>query len=227
MDVVLFLTGKASEPADEAMPRRLAASAARIPGLRTALLHTPASASDPCLDAERPPALVAELHFDSLLALEAASAARGALAQWLDARAEPWLGQADISQQAMLSRRYAAAPAAAGGQRSSYLVAYVGQAVDHGAWLTHYLNRHVPLMLRLPGLRELEVCTRLDWSSGLPGPREDAVQRNKVVFDDPAALEAALHSDARREMRRDFEASPPFQGGSVHYPMHTYCAMAS
>ena len=119
----------------------------------------------------------------------------------------------------MMSRRYAAAP---GG--CTYLVAYHGHAQDHDAWLGHYLDRHVPLMLRLPGLRALEVCTRLDWRGGLRWPREDAVQRNKVVFDDAFALDAALRSDVRMEMRRDFEASPIFHGGNVHYPMTTRSA---
>ena len=118
-----------------------------------------------------------------------------------------------------MSRRYAAAP---GG--CTYLVAYHGHAQDHDAWLGHYLDRHVPLMLRLPGLRALEVCTRLDWRGGLRWPREDAVQRNKVVFDDAFALDAALRSDVRMEMRRDFEASPIFHGGNVHYPMTTRSA---
>ena len=61
--------------------RRLAASASAIPGLREALLHEPASASDPCLETEAPPTLVAELHFDNLLALEAAATGR-ASAGW-------------------------------------------------------------------------------------------------------------------------------------------------
>ncbi|AUT45351.1 ethyl tert-butyl ether degradation protein EthD [Achromobacter sp. AONIH1] len=219
MDVVMFLTCRAGRLAGDALVRRLAASASAIPGLREALLHEPASASDPCLETEAPPTLVAELHFDNLLALEAAATARGALARWLDPRVDPWLGQADISHQAMMSRRYAAAP---GG--CTYLVAYHGHAQDHDAWLGHYLDRHVPLMLRLPGLRALEVCTRLDWRGGLRWPREDAVQRNKVVFDDASALDAALRSDVRMEMRRDFEASPIFHGGNVHYPMTTRSA---
>ncbi|WZB62695.1 hypothetical protein WJ970_04370 [Achromobacter xylosoxidans] len=61
--------------AGDALVRRLAASASAIPGLREALLHEPASASDPCLETEAPPTLVAELHFDNLLALEAAATA--------------------------------------------------------------------------------------------------------------------------------------------------------
>ena len=93
MDVVMFLTCRAGRLAGDALVRRLAASASAIPGLREALLHEPASASDPCLETEAPPTLVAELHFDNLLALEAAATARGALARWLDPRVDPGSGR--------------------------------------------------------------------------------------------------------------------------------------
>ena len=59
-------------------------------------------------------------------------------------------------------------------------------------------------MRRLPGIRELEIYTRIDWISALPWPRLEYIQRNKVVFDDAAALAAALQSPIRSAMRADF-----------------------
>ena len=47
------------------------------------------------------------------------------------------------------------------------------------------------------------------------------MQRNKVVFDDAAALTAALNSPVRHEMRADFKNFPPFEGRNSHYPMAT------
>jgi hypothetical protein len=47
------------------------------------------------------------------------------------------------------------------------------------------------------------------------------MQRNKVVFDSPEALTAALHSPVRHEMRADFNAFPPFSGPVRHYAMAT------
>jgi hypothetical protein len=47
------------------------------------------------------------------------------------------------------------------------------------------------------------------------------MQRNKVVFDSPAALKAALSSPVRHEMRADFKAFPPFTGENSHYPFAT------
>jgi hypothetical protein len=76
-------------------------------------------------------------------------------------------------------------------------------------------------MTQLPGLRELEVYTRLDWISALPFRRVNFFQRNKVAFDSEAALTSALHSPVRQKMREDYRAFPPFTGGNTHYAMMT------
>jgi hypothetical protein len=47
------------------------------------------------------------------------------------------------------------------------------------------------------------------------------MQRNKVAFDDPSALTAALASPVRHEMRAHFKALPRFSGGVTHFPMST------
>ena len=74
---------------------------------------------------------------------------------------------------------------------------------------------------RFPGIREIEVCTRVDWCGFLPWRRVDYMQRNKVVFDSPAALTAALNSPVREEMRADFKLFPPFSGENAHFPVAT------
>lgn len=76
-------------------------------------------------------------------------------------------------------------------------------------------------MTRFPGIRRVEVCTRIDWCGALPWTRVDHMQRNKVVFDDAAALTAALNSPVRHEMRADFADFPPFTGPVSHFPMTT------
>jgi len=45
------------------------------------------------------------------------------------------------------------------------------------------------------------------------------MQRNKVVFDSPDALNAALASPVRHAMRDDFKQFPPFTGENFHFPM--------
>ena len=107
------------------------------------------------------------------------------------------------------------------GQPCSFLVHYPGPAADLNAWNRHYNTHHPPLMARFPGVRLVEIYTRIDWVCGLPWPAETAMQRNKLMFDSPAALSAALASPVLAEMRADFNTFPPFQGGNVHHAFDT------
>ena len=91
------------------------------------------------------------------------------------------------------------------------MVAYEGAADDLHAWHAHYIANHPPIMARFPGIRQIEICTRIDWVGFLPWPRVDHMQRNKVVFDSTAALTDALNSPARHEMRDDLQAIPAVQ----------------
>jgi uncharacterized protein (TIGR02118 family) len=103
----------------------------------------------------------------------------------------------------------------------TYLVRYEGPAEDPQAWLARYLAHHPALMLRLPGIRELEIYTAIDWIGAMPGRRVRSLQRNKVAFDSPDALNAALDSPERRAMRADYAQLPPFSGRVLHFPMLT------
>ena len=51
------------------------------------------------------------------------------------------------------------------------------------------------------------------------------MQRNKVVFDNQAALTAALNSPVRHEMREAFHRFPSFTGPITHFPMATTTVM--
>ena len=72
------------------------------------------------------------------------------------------------------------------------------------------------------GIRELEVYTRLDWISAQPWRRLNFMQRNKVAFDSPTALKAALNSPVRHEMRADFKTFSAFSGPNTHFAMATH-----
>lgn len=216
MAFCLFVVWRGAQPA-AALHERLAAVAARTPGLAAALAHTPASASDPFLDDGAPPALAVQLYFDALPALEVAAARDGPL----QALGDPawWSGTPEMEHQAMLVRAYAVpepGPAAC-----TYLVAYEGPAEDPNAWLAAYLDHHPEMMATLPGIRALEIYTRVDWAGLLPGRRAGHLQRNKVAFDSPEALTAALHSPVREAMRAHFRALPPVAGRVTHFPMAT------
>lgn len=185
---------------------------AAIPELQKCVVHTPGATQDPYLEDSDLPAQVLQLYFPDLDAVEAQLRPHGAVQALLDDR---WA----MTQQVMLVRSYASAQVLRASTQSTYLVAYHGAALDYSDWLSHYIDHHIPLMRRLPGLRDLEIYTRVEWASYLPIPRSHAVQRNKVVFDDSTSMTAALNSPLRHEMRADYHAFPPFEGANQHYPM--------
>ncbi len=115
-----------------------------MPGLEAALMHTPAQANDPFLNDGAPPRLVLQLYFASLPDLERAAAQA------------PW-PQDLVSYEAMLVRRFSPSNSSNREPWCTYLVRYEGPAQDPQAWLGHYLAHHPALMLRLPGIRELEI----------------------------------------------------------------------
>ena len=196
----------------------IAAIVRATPGLTAARLYTPERAHDPYLDDGAPPPLVLQLYLETIGALEAAVGAGGHL-QALAARLPRATHQAMLARDFWVPDPTLRTPA--GALPCTYLVHYPGPAEDLNAWLRHYIANHPPIMARFPGIREIEICTRLDWCDALPWPRVDAMQRNKVVFDDAAALHAALNSPVRHEMRADFREFPPFGGGNTHFPMLT------
>jgi hypothetical protein len=196
---------------------------AATPGLRQALVFTPSSTTDPYLDDGPPPQLALQLYFDDIASLEAA--AGGHLLGLATKDALPSMRAANVTQQAMLVRRFAVPDPTfrtpQGELPCTYLVAYEGEADDLNAWLAHYIADHPPIMARFPCIRQIEIYTCMDWCGSLPWPRVRHMQRNKVVFDSPAALTSALNSPVRHEMRASFGRFPPFTGPITHFPMAT------
>ena len=227
--ICYFLTFTAPDRADariaDADLARLVDVLKATPRIGKALVFTPASAHDPYLDDGPCPPLVVECYFPDIEALEAAITADGHLGAVARADLMPSLAGAKITQQAMLARDFPVPDpvfrTTAGQLPCTYVVSYEGMAEDLNLWLSHYIGHHPPIMARFPGIREIEISTRIDWCSGLPWPRVEYMQRNKTVFDSPEALNAALNSPVRDEMRADFRNFPPFSGKNSHYPMTT------
>lgn len=197
----------------------------RTPHLVRAHIFTPTVVDGPFSDDRSPPQLALQLYFAELPQLEAVIAQKGNLRALAVPGCFPSLAGTVVTQQAMLARPFPT-PFPPSHKRSdelrcSYLVHYPGHAGDLNAWLSYYLSHHPQLMRNLPGIREIEICTRVDWCDGMPWKRVYPMQRNKVVFDSPAALSAALNSSALHAMRDDFRKFPPFAGGNIHYPMIT------
>jgi hypothetical protein len=223
MNTCLFLTFRSGSDIVAAELAQLGGFIRATPKLAKALLHTPTSTSDPYVKDGPPPALVLQLYFSELPALEAASSRAGCLGMLASRHEFPALAAADGEQQAMLVRTFAVPEPAfeGGGEFCTYLVSYEGEAEDINAWHSHYLENHTKHMANFPAIRELEVYTRLDWVSAMPWRRVNFMQRNKVVFDDAAALHRALNSPVRHDMRADFKAFPRFTGPNNHYAMTT------
>ncbi len=233
MEISYFLTFRDSAAPDarvsEADRSRFIDIVGTTPGLRKALVFTPESATDPYVNDGPTPQLAAQLYFADIAGLEAALARHGHLQALVAPGTLSSLKGAAVSQQAMLARSFPVPDPifriAPGGLFCTYLVSYEGEAEDLNAWLDHYITHHPAIMARFPGIREIEVCTRVDWCGFLPWPRVNYMQRNKVVFDNSMALSAALASPVRHEMRADYKALPPFTGPVSHYPMATVAIM--
>ena len=196
------------------------------PRLARALAYEPERASDPYLNDGAPPQFGLQLYFTGIADLEAALAPAGHLQALAASETFASLAGTSVTQQAMLARDFPVpdrtSKSSAGAAQCSYLVSYEGSAEDLNTWLHHYITRHPPIMARFPGIREIEVCTRIDWCGFLPWPRVNHMLRNKVVFDAATSLTAALNSSVRSEMRADYEAFPPFTGPVTHYPVATF-----
>lgn len=194
-----------------------------IPEIARAHIFTPASARDRYIDDGPPPMMAIQLYFLRLEMLERAAAANGAL-QELAAAQLASLAGARVSHQAMWTRPYPPPrpdPEPTAIRKScAYMVHYPGEAEDLNAWLSFYLAGHPKIMSHFPGVREVEIYTRVDWIDALPWQRVSHFQRNKITFESAEALEQALHSPTREEMRADRAHFPPFSGGNAHYPMH-------
>jgi hypothetical protein len=227
MTICLFLTFRlpVSQSPNPAEMARLDGLLRATPRLLKALVHTPERATDPYLDDGPPPQLVLQLYFAEPPELEAVLARDGHLRVLLSRDAYPDLASAHVTQQAMLVRTFPVPEPTFGTAPNApfctYLVSYEGEAEDLNAWHAHYFGSHTKHMARFPGIRELEIYTRLDWVGSLPCPCVSFMQRNKVAFDSADALTAALNSSIRHELRACFKTFPPFTGPITHYAMAT------
>lgn len=199
------------------------------PGLGLGNVYTPAESHDPYTSDGRGPALVIELQFNTLAACEANLHFDGYLQRLTEPELFPSLGATALAQQAMLARHYVVAQPSARSDQDmlrqplcTFLVHYPGPAEDTRAWHAHYVRHHPSIMTTFPEIRDVAVYTPAIVVSGITIRELGTMQRNKVVFDSPPALDRALASPVRETMRRDFEAFPPFHGGNRHFAMHTY-----
>lgn len=202
--------------------KRITTIVSATPALSRARLYTPETADDYYTSDGPSPLFAMQLDYETVFDLECAIAADGHL-QALAVANLPSLAGCRVEQQAMLRRPFPVADPDArvpgGALPCQFLVHYPGRAVDFDAWINYYLTHHPQIMFDFPGVREIEIFTRVDWLDAMPWTRVHYMQRNKLMFDSAQAITDAMHSPVRHAMRQDFEKFPPFEGSNIHHPM--------
>jgi hypothetical protein len=199
-----------------------------LPGLQDGLAFTPIAAAgeQPFASDGRGPPLVLQLDFATAQDLDAALMGAGSLAQIVRPGALPSLANAAVACQRLIGRRFATPDPVFrvphGSLACTFLVDYPGATDNLEAWLDHYDAHHPPIMTRFPEIREVATFRPdAEATNDLPCARETSMQRNKVVFDTPDKLAAALASPVMAEMRADSAAFPPYSQRPTHFVMAT------
>ncbi|WP_108658851.1 EthD family reductase [Acuticoccus kandeliae] len=103
----------------------------------------------------------------------------------------------------------------------SYFVRYDGSAEDAEEFIRYYAETHGEFMKAYPGIRKAVIHLPTDWNDPEPINRGDVFLLGEFQFDDEAALDAALASQARKDARGDAHNFPPFHGRVTHQAMKT------
>ena len=101
----------------------------------------------------------------------------------------------------------------------SFVVRYHGPCEDPALFTRHYREGHATGLARLPAVRNVLVYARIGWDDPTGIERADYLLGNEVVFDSIDALNAALNSPVRHEMREHVATFPGWSGHNTHYAM--------
>lgn len=192
------------------------------PGLETLDLYTPErSAKDPYLDDGPGPLATLQAGFRTqkeLAALLASPAFRAAVVAPSPAPPD----KVTVSHDAMETHFFPVADEARPAPLTapiSYVVRYHRPAADEAEFVAHYVAHHPPILGKFPGIRNVICYLPTRWSDPTPVTPAGYLLGNEVVFDSLEALEAALASPVRHELRADFKNFPKFDGRNTHYAM--------
>ena len=101
----------------------------------------------------------------------------------------------------------------------SYNVRYYSPIENPDTFVSHYLDHHVPILKRLPDVRNVLCYVPIAWDHPPELQKSGCILGNEVVFESFQSLNAALASDVRHTLREDFEAFPVKPGPHTHYAM--------
>jgi uncharacterized protein (TIGR02118 family) len=191
-------------------------------GLETLDLYTPErAAKDPYLHDGAGPLAMLQAGFRTRQDLETllkSAAYRAAIVAPSPAPPD----EVAVVHDAMEQRLYPVAGETAPGPLAapvSYVVRYQRPAANEAEFVAHYVAHHPQIQARFPGIRSILCYLPIRWSDPTPLTPADYLLGNEVVFDSVEALEAALNSPVRHELRDDFKKFPKFAGKNTHYAM--------
>ena len=182
-------------------------------------LYLPQASHDPYLDDGQGPAALLQTRFADQGALEQAIADSAFSDSCKDGDAITGLS---IAHQAFEVREYPVAGAAEAVPLEapvSYVVRYFRPSEDEQAFIDYYCTSHPPLLGKLPGIRNIYCYVPITWADASGIDQIDYLFGNEVVFDSLDALNAALASEIRDELREDFHNFPKFAGDNPHHAM--------
>jgi uncharacterized protein (TIGR02118 family) len=98
----------------------------------------------------------------------------------------------------------------------SYFVRYRGTSADPQAFGSYYETNHAAILRLFPNIRSLVLHRPAPWTDPFPVRRGETMLLAQMQFDSAADLDAALHSEARKQARDDFRHFPTFEGEVTH-----------
>ncbi len=195
---------------------------AQLPGVDYLDIYRPSRVdhTDPYVDDRDAPIMIAQTGHQNVSTLEA-TLSSPALAAAADLGSAPG-GDLRLTHDAMAQEFFAVGddnqprPMAA---PLSFVVRYHGPCEDPAVFTEHYRAGHATALARLPGIRNVLVYARIDWSDPTSIERADYLLGNEVVFDSIEGLNTALNSPMRHELRKHYDTFPDWTGHNTHYAM--------
>src|SRR5262249_38062686 len=179
------------------------------------------SAKDPYLHDGPGPLAMLQAGFRHVKAVETLLASAGFRATVVAPSPSP-PDKVTVVHDAMEERFYPVAGEAEPGPLTapvSYVVRYERPAANEAEFIAHYVSNHPQLQARFPGIRNIMCYVPIQWRDPTPITPANYLLGNEVVFDSVEALDAALNSPVRHELREILKRFPKFAGKNTHYAM--------
>ena len=99
----------------------------------------------------------------------------------------------------------------------SYFIRYAGRSDDAEKFFEHYRTRHAAILRNYPGILACRLHKPIPWHDPVAVTKDDVLVLAELVFETADALDKALASAARQELRRDFQEFPKLVDGHIRH----------